>query len=96
MPSASLAASASGRPRSRMAACVSWIGYGTRRKAARDAFFPRTGLVSTPIVARKDLTARPRSGPVIVEEYDATTVVPPGWTAQIDADYNIVVEIHHG
>jgi hypothetical protein len=30
---------------------------------------------------------------VIVEEYDATTVVPPGCTARLDPIGNIIVEI---
>jgi N-methylhydantoinase A/oxoprolinase/acetone carboxylase beta subunit len=28
-----------------------------------------------------------------VEEYDATTVVPPGWAARLDGDKNIVMEM---
>jgi N-methylhydantoinase A len=39
---------------------------------------------------RSDL-ARPRSGPLIVEEYDATCVVPPGATAELDAGGNIII-----
>jgi len=62
-------------------------------KPARDAFFPHNGIVSTPIIARGDLTRRPRNGPLIVEEYDATTVVPPGWAARLDGDQNIVIEM---
>ena len=41
---------------------------------------------------REALTAAPRGGPLIVEEYDATCVVPPGWTARLDAAQNIVLE----
>jgi N-methylhydantoinase A len=33
-------------------------------------------------------------GPAIVAEYSATTVVPPGCTAGIDAYRNIVIEVH--
>jgi N-methylhydantoinase A len=62
-------------------------------KPIRDAFFPHKGRVSTPIIARHDLTEGPRSGPLIVEEYDATTVVPPSWTARLDGDQNIVLEM---
>jgi N-methylhydantoinase A len=32
-------------------------------------------------------------GPVIVEEYDSTTVVPPGCRARLDDGQNIVVEV---
>jgi N-methylhydantoinase A len=62
-------------------------------KPARDAFFPHNGVVSTPIIARDDLSRKPRNGPLIVEEYDATTVVPPGWAARLDGDKNIVMEM---
>ncbi len=48
------------------------------------------GWVETPILRRSDL-ATPRSGPLIVEEYDATCVVPPGATASLDPGGNIVI-----
>ncbi len=41
---------------------------------------------------RSDL-AQPRIGPLIVEEYDATCVVPPGARAELDAGGNIVIEL---
>jgi N-methylhydantoinase A len=31
-------------------------------------------------------------GPLIVEEADSTTIVPPGWVARLDARRNIVIE----
>ena len=31
-------------------------------------------------------------GPLIVEEYDSTTVVPPGWNATADQWSNIILE----
>jgi N-methylhydantoinase A len=34
-----------------------------------------------------------RKGPAIVEEYDATCVVPPGATAVLDGSGNIVMEV---
>jgi N-methylhydantoinase A len=46
----------------------------------------------TPILSRGDL-ATPREGPAIVEEYDATCVVPPGAKARLDAWRNIVMEV---
>jgi N-methylhydantoinase A len=50
------------------------------------------GWLETPILRRSDL-ARPRVGPLIVEEYDATCVVPPGASASLDAGGNIVIEL---
>jgi N-methylhydantoinase A/oxoprolinase/acetone carboxylase beta subunit len=35
---------------------------------------------------------RPWDGPLIVEDDDATTVIPPGWRALLDAGGNIVTE----
>ena len=62
--------------------------------SARDAYFgPEAGLLPTPVLARADLTAAPRPGPLIVEEYDATTVVPPGCAARRDEWDNIVIEV---
>jgi N-methylhydantoinase A len=34
----------------------------------------------------------PRAGPVIVEEYDATCVIPPGWRAALDNAGNILID----
>ncbi len=58
---------------------------------SRVAYFgPRHGLVPTPVLSRAALAAAGvRAGPLIVEEYDATCVVPPGWTARVDAGANI-------
>jgi N-methylhydantoinase A len=39
------------------------------------------GHVDTPVIGRADLGDKPTAGPLIVEEYDSTAVVPPGWTA---------------
>jgi N-methylhydantoinase A len=57
---------------------------------ARKAYFGT--WIETPVVKRSGL-ARPRSGPVIVEEYDATCVIPPGANAALDAGGNMVIEL---
>jgi len=43
-------------------------------------------------LSRHELKDRQRPGPLIVEEYDATCVVPPGWQAGLDASANIVIK----
>jgi N-methylhydantoinase A len=58
--------------------------------APRPAYF--NTWVETPVLRRSDL-ATPRTGPLIVEEYDATCVVPPGARAELDAGGNILVEL---
>jgi N-methylhydantoinase A len=50
-------------------------------------------FVETPIYARDALRPGNRlSGPAIVEQMDATTLVPPGWTARVDAYLNLILE----
>ncbi len=66
-----------------------------RREAAeltRSAYFgPRHGRIETPVLGRAALTDKPRSGPLIIEEYEGTTVVPPGAAASRDAIGNVHV-----
>ena len=47
------------------------------------------GWRQTPVIARAALEPGPRSGPLIVEEYDTTVVVRPGWTARLDPWNNL-------
>jgi N-methylhydantoinase A len=62
-------------------------------QASRQAYFgAEHGWLETPVLARTDL-APGRMGPLIVEEYDATCVVPPGARAERDAGGNIVVSL---
>ena len=58
----------------------------------RRAYFGDAGWLATPIVRRSDPTAE-RRGPFIVEEYDATCVVPPDATASLDSAGNIVIAL---
>jgi N-methylhydantoinase A len=60
---------------------------------ARAAYFGRGhGWIETPVLRRSDLHSV-RSGPLIIEEYDATCLVPPGTAASLDASGNIVIEL---
>jgi N-methylhydantoinase A len=57
--------------------------------APRQAYFgTQAGWLQTPVLRRSDL-ASARAGPFIVEEYDATCLIPPGWEASLDAGANI-------
>jgi N-methylhydantoinase A len=59
----------------------------------RRAYFgAETGWRDTPVLRRSDLAVA-RSGPLIVEEYDATCVVPPGAKAELDDGGNILIEL---
>lgn len=60
-------------------------------RTPRDVYFgPAHGLVETPVIDRPSLSA-PQDGPLIVEEYDSTCIVPPGWRAALDSLGNIVL-----
>jgi len=62
-------------------------------ETVRRAWFgPEHGWRETTVLGRGALSASPRPGPLIVEEYDATAVVRPGWSARLDAWNNIVLE----
>jgi N-methylhydantoinase A len=64
----------------------------TARGGERRAYFgPAHGIMATPVLARGELAATPRPGPLLVDEYDATTLVPPGCAARLDAHGNIVI-----
>jgi len=62
--------------------------------SSRRAYFgPIVGWHDTPVVSRSDLAGEARPGPMIVEEYDATCVIPPGCRARLDEMGNIAVEV---
>ena len=63
------------------------------RLAARQAYFgPQLGWLTTPVLHRADLTT-PHEGPCIIEEYDATCVVPPRARAALDSYGNMVIDL---
>jgi N-methylhydantoinase A len=64
-------------------------GIPTRRRVY---FGAEHGWHETPILRRGDLE-RSVAGPAIVEEYDATSVIPPRASARLDAYGNIVIEL---
>ena len=51
------------------------------------------GSLATPICARSDLDGNWRSGPLLVEEFDSTTVVPPDGRARCMAWDTIEIEL---
>jgi len=81
---------------------TSFVPYaaGGARAAQTDAsgerfayFGPGFGLLPVPVLNGRDLIRGARRGPVIVEEYDATCVVPPGCEASLDEWNNIGIDI---
>jgi N-methylhydantoinase A len=60
----------------------------------REVFFgPKFGTSTTSIIQRSALTENPLSGPLIVEEYEGTTIVPPDCRARVDAMGNIIIDL---
>ncbi|HEY8554731.1 MAG TPA: hydantoinase/oxoprolinase family protein, partial [Burkholderiales bacterium] len=65
----------------------------TAQRAERRAYFgPDLGWQPAQLLPRSTLGWEPVRGPLIVEEYDATTVVRPQWSARVDGWNNIVLE----
>ena len=67
-------------------------GGGPPRRAY---FGAQHGWIDTPLLGRTELV-RERAGPIIIEEYDATCLVPPEAVATLDTAGNIVIEIGGG
>ena len=59
---------------------------GTRRAD----FGPAHGMLEAAVRPRASL-ADPAEGPLLVDEYDTTVVVPPGWTARLDGPTHALV-----
>jgi N-methylhydantoinase A len=60
----------------------------------RRVFFRDSGWIETPVYERSGLTSgQTASGPAIIEEREATTVVPPGVTLRVDSFLNLVLTL---
>jgi N-methylhydantoinase A len=81
-------------PRAASAAAASLAPDLAIAKPSRRAYFGPQSSVSGGHEARivnRSALKTPHAGPCIVEEYDATCLVPPGWTARLDGYGNIVI-----
>ena len=59
----------------------------------RGAYFGREiGVVDTPIVQRRDLDTQGQEGPLILDEYDTTIVIPPRCWVRRDELWNVEME----
>ncbi len=67
---------------------------GAASARSRRIFFARGAAgIDTEVVPRSAVSASPRRGPLVIEEFDATIVVPPDATVSQDAMGNIVVDL---
>ena len=65
----------------------------TESESTRAAYFgPHHGWCDAAVLTRARLGERTRRGPLIIEEYDTTVVIPPGWQADVDSLGNIRLE----
>ncbi|MBV9439336.1 MAG: hydantoinase/oxoprolinase family protein, partial [Candidatus Eremiobacteraeota bacterium] len=59
----------------------------------RRRVYDGNAFVETPVFARTALRAgQAFGGPAVIEQYDATTYIGPGWRAEIDGYDNLVLE----
>ncbi|MFN2643828.1 MAG: hydantoinase/oxoprolinase family protein [Burkholderiales bacterium] len=65
------------------------VSKATNRKAY---FAGEVGWVQTSVIGREALSSE-REGPLVIEEYEGTTVVPPGASAALDPQGNIVIRV---
>ncbi|GAA4618013.1 hydantoinase/oxoprolinase family protein [Saccharopolyspora hordei] len=69
-------------------------GEAPAARQTRKVHFDGPGWVDTPVHDRSDLPAGTRlRGPAVIEQLDATTVVPPGARAEIDEWLNIRIHL---
>jgi N-methylhydantoinase A len=62
-------------------------------KGHREISFDGRSLIDSTVYERDGLDIGTQvSGPCVVEQFDATTVVPPGWTARVDQHRNLILE----
>jgi len=63
------------------------------RAVRRVHFGPDFGTMTTSVIDRGGLSAEPLRGPLIIEEYESTTVVPPDCSAKTDDAGNIFIRV---
>ncbi|MBI4184115.1 MAG: hydantoinase/oxoprolinase family protein [Proteobacteria bacterium] len=67
---------------------------GAARPASRSVYFgPELGHLETPIVSRGALAGGRHEGPLVIEEYEGTVLVPPGARVSLDGFGNAVIDL---
>jgi N-methylhydantoinase A len=56
-------------------------------------FGPGFGELPTPVIDRGGLGLRPLHGPIIIEEYEGTAIVPPDGTARLDSAGSVLIAL---
>jgi N-methylhydantoinase A len=69
-------------------------GSGRAAESSRKAYFgERWGVVETPVIPRDGLAGFPARGPLLIDEFDSTTVIPPDCAARLDDYGNITLTV---
>ena len=67
-------------------------GEPTSPQSHRQVYLPPSGFEDVPVYARTGLSPGQRlSGPAVVEEYGSTSILPPGWSLEVDAWRNLIL-----
>ena len=83
-----------GRPAVDFEATLERAGSAADESRRMAYFGTAVGQVETPVLSnRTALAGTPRHGPLVIEEYEGTIVVPPGARASLDRWANIVIDI---
>ena len=64
------------------------------RALSREAYFGESwGTIDTPVISRHDLGTEGTTGPLLIDEYDSTIVVPPDYRGHLDREGNILMSL---
>ena len=62
------------------------------RALSREAYFGASwGTIDTPVISRHGLKGEGTTGPLLIDEYDSTIVVPPDYRGYLDNEGNILM-----
>ena len=62
------------------------------RVSSREAYFGAPwGTIDTPVISRHNLGEEGTTGPLLIDEYDSTIVLPPDYRGYLDSDGNILM-----
>jgi len=71
-----------------------WAPEPNAPETRRPVYFgPTVGEVDTAVISRASLAGMPREGPLLIQEYDTTIVVPPRCNASLDDRGNVVIGV---
>ncbi|HET7098138.1 MAG TPA: hydantoinase/oxoprolinase family protein [Casimicrobiaceae bacterium] len=71
-----------------------WAPEPAAPETMRSVYFgPAIGAIETAVISRQALERGSRPGPLLIQEYDTTIVVPPRCDASLDAHGNVLINV---